>query len=785
MRRFLHFRSLQQKLGFYAFVISLFAMVAVSCMTYRVARDQVRQDREQLMEGLADQIAQALEDELRRSARDVQLWAHLDFVQSSLGNGQPTRLGTLFDELISHDKKYDLIFTIDPTGRLSAASTIAQEDIGKPYQVLLPGIPPSWLYEALRSGKVQGIDWRQLPRVNELYKRTLKNSAIEARYQIAFAAPVEDLAKKQPLGVIVATVNWSHFQQVLDRAQEGFRRLGLTTGYAFLGNSNADTTIGSKYRDLYGVNWIKDLNLPELHKRAKRNPTGTVRYKWREGWKIVALAEIDPAELKSQFDWRLGVGINESDIFAPIQRLLSWFLIISLAVALSVVLLNLFVGRSLSVSLNEFAQLARDAARGRFSQLARARSDDEVGNLAQAFNEMLVSLRAQVPFTQIPNPYVVGNPIRTPDMFFGRQEDLEWIGHQLEQASNKMLLLFGPRRIGKTSLLHQISRGQASPKVLPFFIDSQQIIPEIECDSDFYHVLTRELLAQLPNALPGSSAPFVSAERFTPETLRKLLRFFHDVSPGKRPVLLFDELENLEFKFARGSLSTDIVLFLAGLLDAESPISFVASGSRRLENRDYRHWDILIPKVIPRRIGLLTRKEARRLIVEPVRGYVLYDEGVPEDILRVTAGHPYYTQVICQALVDYLNETRKFGAGFIQFSAAVDLVLRNPPPPLSQMWESLATPEKIAGAGLAQVLTGKEAYADPEAILQSVSPELRAKAGDLVSIRNALDNLCREDLVEKHERGDYRFRIDLLRLWMRREHSIWQVADELQRGSRG
>jgi len=468
-------------------------------------------------------------------------------------------------------------------------------------------------------------------------------------------------------------------------------------------------------------------------------------------------------------------------IFAPIQHLLAWFIMISSAVAFSMVLLNLFIGRKVSVSLNEFAQLARDAARGRFSQLARARTDDELGNLAQAFNEMLVSFRAQMPFTRIPNHYVVGNPIRTAEMFFGRQEDLQWLGKQLEHAGNKMVLLFGPRRIGKTSLLHQVCAGRASPNVLPFFFDTQQIIPELIENADFYHVLTREMLTQLPVILPELKAPFISTERFSPDTLRRLLRFIHDSEPHKVAVLLFDELENLEFKFNRGSLSADVLLFLAGLLDGNVPVSFVATGSDQLERLKFPDWHILTPKTIPRHIGLLTRNDARRLIVEPIRGYVLYDDGVPERILRITAGHPYYTQVVCQSLVDYLNQKQEFALSLAQLSEVLELVLDNPPPPLNHVWESFSNVEKTAAAGLAHVLAGEEQYVGTERVLASMPVELSAEARDPVKFRSALDHLSREDWVEKNDNGAYRFQLDLLRLWIGREHSIWQVADELQR----
>jgi hypothetical protein len=163
---------------------------------------------------------------------------------------------------------------------------------------------------------------------------------------------------------------------------------------------------------------------------------------------------------------------------------------------------------------------------------------------------------------------------------------------------------------------------------------------------------------------------------------------------------------------------------------------------------------------------------------------VLYDAGVAESILRLSAGHPYYTQVICQALVDYLNHKREFAVALPQLNEIVELVLNNPPPPLNHVWENWSVQEKIAAAGLAHVLTGEEHYASAEVILESMPSELRTGAGDPVTFRSALDHLCHEDWLERQDRGAYRFQVDLLRLWIGREHSVWQVADELQRSSR-
>jgi hypothetical protein len=783
--RVFRFRNLQQKLGIYSFLVSLVALTTVSLLSYRIASSQIQHDREQLMEAETGRIAEQLTEELTDAAREMKLWGGLDMIQAGVRSPQSRQTQAFLDDVSKVNPKYDLIFTVDRNGLITSISTIGSTAAGRAFQVVLPDVPPEWLQEVLAGEAVKGTLWplewnsfskAQVAYVNNLYRRT-EQSPLESRYQFILGAPIAAHGTGEKLGVLVAVVNWATFQRILDGAEDRFKRLGLMTGYAFLYANDGDTITAHKYRELYGTRATVDHDLWDLHQRVMGDPSGTFRYRWREGWKISALGSIH-STLGPAFNWYVGVGINDTDIFAPVHKVRAWFVAIPFAIAVSVLLLTSVLVRKMSVSLAEFAQLARDAARGRFSQLARARTDDELGDLAQAFNEMLVSFRAQMPFAQIPNPYVVGNPIRRPDMFFGRQDDLTWIRHQLDHAGNKMILLFGPRRIGKTSLLHQIHGGRCSPHIVPFFFDTQQIIPEVEQDSDFYHVLTREMLGQLPAVIPGVRAPFIAAERFTPETFRKLLSFIKESEPQKHPVLLFDELENLEIKFARGSLTTDLLLFLASLLDGPIPVGFVASGSDQLDKLRFLGWNILRGKTIPRRIGFLTPADAQRLILEPVRGFVLYDDGIPEQILRITAGHPYYTQVVCQTMVDYLNHKHDFAVAVPQLNEIVDQVLQNPPPPLNHVWDGFSQQEKIVAATLAYVLKESSQYTSVEQIHERIPAEIRAQMPESTNFISASDHLCREDWLEKNSAMEYRFRVDLLRLWIAREHSIWRVADD-------
>jgi HAMP domain-containing protein len=781
--RFFHFRSFQQKIGVYSFVLSLAAVASASFFTYQIASEQVKLDRGLIMEVQARQISRILTIELESAAEDVRLWRNTIYIIDSVKqhSNEPAN-AFLTDVVKGRLEKYDLLFTIDSEGRICAINEDGQSLIGERYSDVLEGLDESWRQEVIGSDDLKVIGWRQIPAVNALYNRTTDDN-LEQKYQIGLASTIRDRESGENFGILVAIMNWSAIQSILDTAETFFSQMDLDSGYAYLFDNDADTIIGHKYKDhsVYGTSLTKDQDLPDLYHDAVNRLEGIQRYEWTYGPKVAYLTFIQPERLNSQIVWTLGVGIDDKDIYEPVQTLKKWFFLIPLIVAAIVAFISFIFGRRISMSLQQFAQLARDASRGRFVPTAAAGGRDELGNLARAFNEMLVSFRSQQPFASIPNPYVVGNPIRTNKMFYGRQQDLTWLRHHLENAGNKMILLFGARRIGKTSLLHQINGGHAGEAVLPFFFDTQQFIPELSDDNDFYHILTRDLLSQLSQKLPDIRAPFIAAERFTPQTFRNLLSFISEMNPGRRPVLLFDELENLEYKLARGNLTPDVFLFLAGLLDSALDVSFVVTGSNRLETKRLPDWNILIPKTISRRIGLLAPEDARILIEQPVHGYVVYGAGIPDRILRLTAGHPYYTQLICLTQIDCLNRDKEFAAGAEQLEKVIQLVLHNPPPPLNHVWENFSLSEKIAVATTASVIENENDYVGADTVLETVPQELKELLGNEGNIRSALDTLSLDDWVERSDRSEYRFRIDLLRLWIRHEHTIWHLVDELKR----
>jgi len=388
-------------------------------------------------------------------------------------------------------------------------------------------------------------------------------------------------------------------------------------------------------------------------------------------------------------------------------------------------------------------------------------------------------MSAEEKFTSIPNPYIVGNPIKDGEMFYGRQDEFLFAKRKIETGDKSyVIVLCGERRSGKTSILFQILSGKLGERFLPVLID-MQTMAGLENDGDFFEEFAQEICRTLKDARLNIDEYNFHVPNESPyKCFRELLDKILSLYPGKHLVLMIDEYEMMEAKFDEGSLSPEVITFFADLLDGERHLSFVFTGSRHLEQRQKsKYWQLLYDKSLYCRISFLPRHEAIRLMIEPVRDYVHFSDDAVERIYRLTTGQPYYTQAICQCLVDHLNEVKKNRAELADIDVVMQHILNNPLPQMIYAWNSLQEIEKLVLAALAVVQ--KNAESGPSvAVLYDY---LKKKDSDILMSRKdltaALEYLISRDLVI-HQNGAYRVGIELLAQWIQREQPLWKIIQE-------
>jgi AAA+ ATPase superfamily predicted ATPase len=376
------------------------------------------------------------------------------------------------------------------------------------------------------------------------------------------------------------------------------------------------------------------------------------------------------------------------------------------------------------------------------------------------------------------NPYIVGNPIRTEKMFYGREDDFRYVRTKLEGVSQGVVIVFcGERRVGKSSILYQLVNGRLGDRFVPVFVDMQEMV--ITSEAELFSRITRLLVDSLQRkqvqiAAPNFNGhnPYLVFGDFLDQTLAAI---------GERVLLiLIDEYELMESKVDEGKLSPDFFTYLAGLMDNKERLAFIFTGSRRLEERDKKYWRELLRRSLFRKVGFLTKNDTLRLVTEPVEGRVVYGRGVLDAICRLTAGQPFYTQVTCQNIIDYLNEHEQNWLTLADLDKVTAEIVDNPLPQMIYTWEALSDDEKLVLSLLAECLADGEAFATAFDLRNSVRLNDYPVNLSEATIRLTLEEMFHREVLDKNAGDGFRIKIDLFRLWIRRSHSIWKVVKEVR-----
>jgi len=368
-----------------------------------------------------------------------------------------------------------------------------------------------------------------------------------------------------------------------------------------------------------------------------------------------------------------------------------------------------------------------------------------------------------------PIPYVTGTPLRSGEMFVGRQDVFGFVTEQLLGAyQNNVIVLHGQRRTGKTSILYRLQEVLASTHIA-VLIDMQG--KAARGMADFLYAISDDIVYALEShglAL-GADLPERADYEASPEfTFRsRFLRSVTGLLDSRNLLLMFDEFEELERRVEDGRLEPEVFAFLRNLMQHEPRLDFIFSGTHKLEELCSDYWSILFNIAVYKRITFLDHDDIWRLVTEPVASAGLeYDPLAVERIGQVTAGHPYFTQVVCHEMVAYHNETKRsyLTAGCVD--QALERIVERGEAHFKYIWAG-ATPEEQR---VMLAATDLLPDADAGATLAQIAAELDRKGYGLSEedLTRALAHLQTKDILVRSgpQSSLYRFKIDLIRRWI-------------------
>ena len=293
-----------------------------------------------------------------------------------------------------------------------------------------------------------------------------------------------------------------------------------------------------------------------------------------------------------------------------------------------------------------------------------------------------VRLYSEDQFEKIENPYAPyaeGGVVGDVEMFFGREELIQNIAQaiQTSRLQSKCVLVFGQKRSGKSSVLYHLkARLQKDKDLLILDLGNIGTLRDPTAKRPLLYQFLNRILTNLARAIrrkqregfsslelsiPGKefyehAAPLQYFEE-TFEELKDLVSNQEDWR-GVRVVLLIDEFQYIYDRIVAGEIPSSFMQNWKALLQANYFSAVLVGQDVMPKFKD--QFPNEFGTTQDERVTYLNELDAIKLIEDPIRiggrqGESRYREQAIERILVLTAGSPFYIQMLCNRLVEYMN----------------------------------------------------------------------------------------------------------------------------------
>ncbi len=381
------------------------------------------------------------------------------------------------------------------------------------------------------------------------------------------------------------------------------------------------------------------------------------------------------------------------------------------------------------------------------------------------------------------NPYVPATPLATGSATFkGRRDVMQRLEAEFAafQTQRPALLLFGGRRMGKTSLLKQLPV-RLGAEVVPLVLDLQGL-GTVESSAAFWGRLVAEARKVARDAR-GMSFPAVDEAALARDPFDTFLRWLDAVeraAPQHYFLLALDEYESLETAIREGRLDLRVLDVFRHILQHRSRWLVLFSGVYTFEDLPV-HWSDKFINVRRLLVGPLEEDAARELIVRPVLDFeqqVHYPPEAVERLLYETGRQPNWLQAALHELIQRLNRERRREVTLDDVAWALDQVPRRLGGDFRHLWETALpfpararAPEVLAGYQRILV-TIAEAPGISAAALRQRLPQA---AQGLVT--RTLRFFTARQMLLRDRAGGYRWAFPLLARWLREQATEMGMMD--------
>lgn len=377
------------------------------------------------------------------------------------------------------------------------------------------------------------------------------------------------------------------------------------------------------------------------------------------------------------------------------------------------------------------------------------------------------------------NPFIFGK-IVTGDHFIDRESEISSIMRTLLSGQN--IICYSPRRYGKTSMMMRIKERLADKGTLVFFID----LFRVTSLQDLYTIYAtsivaaiqgpvKTLLSAVKTVLPTVNPKIVFSTPDTPTVeisapiplLSKsptLLELFNSLEvycqkKRKKGVVIFDEFQEISAIEEGDQIERE----MRSAFQHHKQVSYAFIGSKqhllkeifKNRNRPFynfgRHFEL----------GVITQEYWRDYISGKMQTMCCPE--CIDNIIAITGGHPYYTQMYCHYLWEYAKDSKRRLDQEAFEIVSRDIVQRDSML-FSQLWDVISIKERHLLKAIASDMP-QSLYEKRFLVLHNL--------GSASSVQKAAIKLFKLEYIRKSSSGIIDFVNPYFKLWVNNTEEIY------------
>lgn len=382
------------------------------------------------------------------------------------------------------------------------------------------------------------------------------------------------------------------------------------------------------------------------------------------------------------------------------------------------------------------------------------------------------------------NPYYPGSVVK-PDQFIGRKEHISLIQNRLINTENvDQLVIYGPRRIGKTSLLIYAEDWFTKQGITTIYFNLHDK-PKEDIAQVAYELAQK--IAEGTSVKPRKDEFEGKRRADVVEVFVKHLESFH--AKGVLPrIIAFDEFDVLD---DATDLDENMALhqFFPFLRDVQSRfkksrISYIFANGRlseesakeTLSRPDWKD-------ALSTRLWVMDKLHTFQIIqIAEEKGFFKFSDEAKEAIYEESFGHPYITQTICFKIFEDVLNKRQLNADYVvkaeDVTVATDPAVSSAEEGLKWFWHGIVLPQRIVLSALAQALGDKQGTVT----INKIEAEIRSESERLFmpNLSDVANNLVENEFLYRED-NRYGYTIRFLQRWISRKRPLSSLIDAVDR----